>query len=467
VCEGTSVPRKDAGSAKPLGRVESFLRDRYVPMLFKKFFGFPVSVPLLAVLFCFVGIMVFYCTELSAPTSREEWFTDDHMFTGLLDSLSSDFLGSQSNTYVALAFSFGISGLDRSGFDMYDPGNEPGRGVPQFDPAFSLHTLEAQNGFKNSCRLLRNAPCTVGGCTFGKLALPDTLQCFMEDLDVFARSKGLAATPTDEDAFISLLVQFREARPDLAPNIGIIDGKLKFARILFTSTLTQYLPGFLTKPVYNRAEEAVQQLKDVVPKSMQSILQSSTEGDWDWLITRENLLSGLFSGFSICFPVAFVVLVYATQNFVIGFYAVASIAAIVGCVLGSAYTLGWSLGLAESIAGVIVIGFSVDYVVHIGHMYSESPALHSEQRAEDAAGFMGKTVIGGAITTLGAGVFLMGCQMIFFRKMGILIALTITYSLGFAMVLFLSVVGLFGPARGYFELETVKNFIFRKVKLCN
>lgn len=30
---------------------------------------------------------------------------------------------------------------------------------------------------------------------------------------------------------------------------------------------------------------------------------------------------------------------------------------------------GWELAIAESIAGVIVIGFSVDYVVHMGHMY--------------------------------------------------------------------------------------------------
>lgn len=43
---------------------------------------------------------------------------------------------------------------------------------------------------------------------------------------------------------------------------------------------------------------------------------------------------------------------------------------IVASVMGFCkWAMGWGLGIAESIAAVIVIGFSVDYVVHLGHMY--------------------------------------------------------------------------------------------------
>ena len=38
-------------------------------------------------------------------------------------------------------------------------------------------------------------------------------------------------------------------------------------------------------------------------------------------------------------------------------------------VLGLCKMLGWALGIAESIAAVIVIGFSVDFTVHLAHMY--------------------------------------------------------------------------------------------------
>ncbi len=37
--------------------------------------------------------------------------------------------------------------------------------------------------------------------------------------------------------------------------------------------------------------------------------------------------------------------------------------------------IGWSLGVAESIAGVIVVGFSVDYTLHLGHIYKEAEHL--------------------------------------------------------------------------------------------
>lgn len=36
------------------------------------------------------------------------------------------------------------------------------------------------------------------------------------------------------------------------------------------------------------------------------------------------------------------------------------------------YLSGWELGVAESITIVILIGFSVDYVVHLANHYVES-----------------------------------------------------------------------------------------------
>ena len=64
-------------------------------------------------------------------------------------------------------------------------------------------------------------------------------------------------------------------------------------------------------------------------------------------------------------------LLFATGNFLLSLHAIVAIMGIVGSVLGSAYLyLGWSLGVTESIAGVMVIGFSVDYTIHLGHMYN-------------------------------------------------------------------------------------------------
>ncbi len=59
---------------------------------------------------------------------------------------------------------------------------------------------------------------------------------------------------------------------------------------------------------------------------------------------EDALVSNLFQGFMICFPVIWVVLVLVTGNIILAFYATFSIACIVVCVLGAAKRYsGWSV----------------------------------------------------------------------------------------------------------------------------
>ena len=65
--------------------------------------------------------------------------------------------------------------------------------------------------------------------------------------------------------------------------------------------------------------------------------------------------------------------------------------------------MDWDLGIAESIAGIIVIGFSVDYVVHLAHMYMDGFHVGGfsdrDSRISYALEKMGGTVFAGAVTT--------------------------------------------------------------------
>merc|ERR1712190_197486 len=82
-------------------------------------------------------------------------------------------------------------------------------------------------------------------------------------------------------------------------------------------------------------------------------------------------------------------------------------------------------GVTESIAGIIVIGLAVDYVIHLGHMYLEVGHLGYETRAERCAMAlknMGNTVLAGAATTFIAGLSMKLCQMSFFTQMSTLIS---------------------------------------------
>ena len=107
----------------------------------------------------------------------------------------------------------------------------------------------------------------------------------------------------------------------------------------------------------------------------------------------------------------------------------------------------YQLGVSESIAMVIIIGFSVDYVVHLGAHYVHKKSPDRTDRSSDAISAMGVSIFSGAMTTLGSGVFLFGGQIIFFQKFALIITTTVLVSLVYAMVYFTSFVHAFGPER--------------------
>ena len=114
--------------------------------------------------------------------------------------------------------------------------------------------------------------------------------------------------------------------------------------------------------------------------------------------TEQGLVDGMWTGLALCGPAAFLVLCAATNNVILalyaalgrarantpgltdttlrclpGSYAVVCIAGIVASVLGAGENyFGWSLGIAESISAVIVIGFSVDCTLRPACMCSSS-----------------------------------------------------------------------------------------------
>ena len=66
------------------------------------------------------------------------------------------------------------------------------------------------------------------------------------------------------------------------------------------------------------------------------------------------------------------------------------------------------MGVAESIGTILVIGFSVDYVVHLAAHYVHSPDPKRFPRTTDSIGEMGISIFSGAMTTIGSAAFLYG-----------------------------------------------------------
>ena len=90
------------------------------------------------------------------------------------------------------------------------------------------------------------------------------------------------------------------------------------------------------------------------------------------------------------------------------------VAIVIISVISIMFLKGWEIGISESIAMVILIGFSVDYVVHLSADYMHSAHPSRNHKMKQAYTEMGVSILSGSITTLGSGIFLFGGQIIFF-----------------------------------------------------
>jgi protein dispatched 1 len=139
---------------------------------------------------------------------------------------------------------------------------------------------------------------------------------------------------------------------------------------------------------------------------------------------------------------AFAVLLVSTRVFHIALFATISITCVLISVTGTMVLLGMKLGTIESVLISIVVGFAVDYVVHLSHSYAEAYG-NSDSRLLTAFSEMGISVLHGMVTSIGASVPLFLCQLTFFRKFGTFMFLTISFSWLFANFVFMGALAQF------------------------
>ena len=119
--------------------------------------------------------------------------------------------------------------------------------------------------------------------------------------------------------------------------------------------------------------------------------------------------------------------------------------------------------MIEALNMCMVVGLTVDYVVHLAEGYTLS--LHKDRlsRVQDMLDEMAIAVFFGAITTLGASCFMFLAKLSFFFQFGIFMFSTIGFSLLFSMCMFVTLLGIIGPEN---DTGKVKVLIQRLCKCC-
>lgn len=132
------------------------------------------------------------------------------------------------------------------------------------------------------------------------------------------------------------------------------------------------------------------------------------------MITERAFVSTAFQGMAIAGVFVIIVLLVATGNIIQTFVSILCVGVVVVSVLGVMGLKEWEIGISESINIVILIGFAIDYVVHLSTSYVCSACEGRGDKMKQAYREMGVSISSGFVTTFGSGIFLFGGKIVTF-----------------------------------------------------
>ena len=135
-----------------------------------------------------------------------------------------------------------------------------------------------------------------------------------------------------------------------------------------------------------------------------------------------------------------------SRSLIIAYAALYALLGMLLALLGTMHVLGVPLGITAALALALVLGMSVDYIIHLAHAYKNSIFADRYHKSRAAVFARGQSIASAAVTTLGAVLPLLWAQLLPLRQFGAVFALVTLISLAFAFF-FLAILMLIGPLR--------------------
>ena len=317
-----------------LGLTYKFFKNVYYPSLNFSIKGIKIlPITLLLILTGYGIFSTIEASKLSPPLEQEKWFNEKHMYTGFVDSMTNDFKSSDINDYTEITITWGIKGIDRKDFNKWEPNDY--RGEVIFYDKTDLTSNDAINHIEKTCDFIENWKCEYNGCSSfkNKLVIPNTTICFIRDFYKLYKNKNSKNFTKDLLDFRSNTIPENNKLKNWKNYIGFVNKKLKFVSISFKSSMKTLVPMKIKAPIYENVEKMI---KDINKDSPDSIKDAFQDGGiaWVWYDIERNLINSMFTGLAICFPISFLVLLFATMNWIISLLSIISIGFVVSSVLG-------------------------------------------------------------------------------------------------------------------------------------
>jgi len=109
-----------------------------------------------------------------------------------------------------------------------------------------------------------------------------------------------------------------------------------------------------------------------------------TSATWIRVVMEVALVRGVLRSVAAAVGFALVCVLVFTGSLVVATLCSLTIASIVTCTFGTLQLFGWSLGIAEVVCITMLVGFSVDYTVHLCDSFIHNGVATHEDRALNA-----------------------------------------------------------------------------------
>jgi len=180
--------------------------------------------------------------------------------------------------------------------------------------------------------------------------------------------------------------------------------------------------------------------------------------------TQSQMFSTAFSSALTALGVAALVILLYSRSITMMIFSVLSIAYVLVSVTSVLVTIGWTLGFLESICFSILIGISVDFVIHFSHAYISLPGdVNRNERTKHALIHMGPSILAAAFTTLSSSTIMLFTRILFFQKFGIILCLTVIQATIGSFVVFLTLTDCFGPSNPTYMVDSIIEYICSKL----
>jgi hypothetical protein len=257
--------------------------------------------------------------------------------------------------------------------------------------------------------------------------------------------------PVSKTLFPILLDSFFKASPALAvykKDLGTdgknYDGKVQFTSLSFKINVDASSGALELQPHHKEWVKFVDEINKDPPAFIGKARMISAV--WTKMDTELGIIiSTITSYFSSNF-ICLVCVIIFTGDLIISLYAMLSILLIVTTLMGFLFAvLGYTFGAIEAVGVTIFVGMSVDYALHMAHGYHSAHGSNRFEKVRDALTHLGISIIGGAVTTAGAAVFLFFCHMYLFIQLGTMMFMNTILALFFSLIFLSCMLMVGGP----------------------